>query len=203
MELTIESSVYINSHSCTKDGKEIVSATDKKCLHTPEELYRHLKFSYMKFFKMDLLCKWAWLGAEILIGDNTSLLSGVDKNNVAVVLMTHHGCIDVDKQYLKTTETIPSPALFVYTLPNIMLGEICIRHGFKGEQASMVSEQFDIEEIHYYVEDLLNNRGMDACLVGWVDAYDKHKEVAMYWVTKSGEGTNFSIDNIKEIYSTN
>ena len=36
-----------------------------------------------------------------------------------------------------------SPALFVYTLPNIVIGEICIRHHFKGENAFFVFKQFD------------------------------------------------------------
>lgn len=201
MELSIISSVRIDNHSFVKDGKETIFDDETKVLATPEEFYRYKEYNYMKFFKMDLLCKWAWLGTEVLLEENDSIISEIDKSNIAVVLMTHHGCIDVDKKYLKTTESIPSPALFVYTLPNIMLGEICIRHGFKGEQASLVSDRFDIEEIHYYVSDLLNNRGMKACLFGWVDAFDDSKDVALYWVSKSDIGNSFTVDNIKEIYS--
>ena len=67
-----------------------------------------------------------------------SQMPNLDTNKVAVVLATAHGCIDVDKKYLDTIELSLAPHCFVYTLPNIMLGEICIRHGFKGEQLCMV-----------------------------------------------------------------
>lgn len=202
MDLSIASSVYINNHSCNKDGKALLSTEEYKKVYSADDFYKCLKYNYMKFFKMDLLCKWAWLGAEVLLSNN-SLAKNVNKNNVAVILMTHHGCIDVDKKYLRTTETIPSPALFVYTLPNIMLGEICIRHRFKGEQASLVSSGLNVEELYYYANDLLQNRGMDACLVGWVDAYNDNKEVVMCWVEKGGNGHPFTINNIEEIYSKN
>lgn len=153
----------------------------------------------MKFFKMDMLCKWAWLGAESLFAD-TNLLTDVDKSKVAVVLMTSNGCIDVDKKYKATMSNVPSPALFVYTLPNIMLGEICIRHGFKGEQLCLVSKEFDAEEISFWVNDLLDNRGMVACICGWIDAYDDKKDVAMFWVTKDGE-QKLTEQQLNELYN--
>ena len=121
----------------------------------PQELYRLMQCNYMKFFKMDPLCKWAWLGAEALLTDKGgNLYDGMDKNKIAVVLMTKHGCIDVDKKYLEGLDNIPSPALFVYTLPNIMLGEISIKHGFKGEQLCLVDEYFNTEELHFLGERL-------------------------------------------------
>lgn len=34
-----------------------------------------------------------------------------------------------------------SPAVFVYTLPNIMLGQVAIKHGLKGESTFCVPGQ--------------------------------------------------------------
>ena len=151
----------------------------------PEDIYRGLAYSYPKFFKMDLLCKWAWLGAEALLKtDGGFVYDGQDKNKIAVVLATHSGCLVVDKRYQDTLQTIPSPALFVYTLPNIMLGEICIRHGFKGEQLCLVQEAFNEQEVNFWVQDLLQKRGMDHCLYGWVDATEEKQEVQLYWASK-------------------
>lgn len=167
----------------------------------PQDLYRLMQCNYMKFFKMDSLCKWAWLGAEALLTkDGSNLYDGIDKNKIAVVLMTKHGCIDVDKKYLEGMDNIPSPALFVYTLPNIMLGEISIRHGFKGEQLCLVDEYFNTEELHFWVNDLLTNRGMDACLCGWADVYGEQKDICMYWVTKQPSETPFTKDKLQELY---
>jgi len=148
------------------------------------QLYRSLGSTYPKFFKMDHLCKWAWLGAEILLrGDEGSwLYEALDKSRIAVVLTTTDGCLEVDKRYAETLNTVPSPALFVYTLPNIMLGEICIRHGFTGEQRSTVMERFDAEELLYQASDLLLNRGATHCLFGKVDAVDDYQDVCLFWV---------------------
>lgn len=166
----------------------------------PEEIYRSLGYSYPKFFKMDLLSKWAWLATEGLLADtNGWIYEQTDKTKIAVVLMTGHGCLDVDKKYQQTITEIPSPALFVYTLPNIMLGEICIRHGIKGEQACLVSSAPDWKEIHFLVTDLMDNRGTDACICGWVDATNDNQDLALYWITK-GPGEAFSVNNLEKAY---
>lgn len=165
----------------------------------PQDLYRELNCNYPKFFKMDKLCKWAFAGTELLLqGDD--LYSAIDKYKIAVVLGTNHGCMDVDKRYLESI-SVPSPALFVYTLPNIMLGEISIRHGFKGEQLCMVSERFDTEEIYFSAQRLLTDGGTDACLCGWVDAAGEDHQVYLFWVTKQGSGTKFTADALAGLCS--
>ena len=169
----------------------IVRLNSTQILHLPggsvEDMYRALHCNYPKFFKMDLLCKWAWLGAEILLqrADST-LYDGKDKNKIGVVLATRNGCLQADKKYQQTLNSIPSPALFVYTLPNIMLGEICIRHGFKGEQLCLVQDSFKEEEISFWVNDLLVQRGMEHCLVGWIDAVEDKYDVCLFWAAKDG-----------------
>jgi hypothetical protein len=151
----------------------------------PAELYRSLGYNYPKFFKMDSLCKWAWLGAETLLKRQDSdgwLYEGLDKQKIAVVMSTRDGCLEVDHRYQETLQSIPSPALFVYTLPNIMLGEICIRHGFTGEQICEVQEAFDAERLLFWVKDLIANRDVSHCLFGWADSVGGHHEVTLFWV---------------------
>jgi hypothetical protein len=166
----------------------------------PEQLYTDLQCSYPKFYKMDKLSKWAWAGTEYLFSGNDILYKDIDKNKIAVVLATSYGCLDVDKRYYDTI-SVPSPALFVYTLPNIMMGEICIRHGFKGEQLCMVADNFDAGEMHFTVDDLLNNKGMEACLCGWVDAFEEEHDVCLFWVTKGGVGLNCTPAILQELYN--
>lgn len=161
-----------------------------------EDIYRQLQINYPKFFKMDVLCKWAIIGAECLLKENDLYVyEDIDKTKIAVVLMTSSGCLDVDKKYLASTETIASPALFVYTLPNIMLGEICIKHGFKGEQLCMMNEAPDAEELFFWVNDLLQNRNVDACLCGWIDAAEEKQEAYFIWVDKK-KGAVFTKENL-------
>lgn len=200
MNLYIQHWLHINDRSTVKDGVHVLP--DGAEVNEPQDIFRLLQYNYMKFFKMDLLCKWAWLGAETLLTDKEgTLYEGIDRNKIAVVLMTSHGCIDVDKKYLDGMQNIASPALFVYTLPNIMLGEISIRHGFKGEQLCLADESFNPEELFFWVNDLLTNRGMEACLCGWADAYDNHKDICLFWVTKQEGTMNFTKDNLQELYN--
>jgi len=152
----------------------------------PETLYRRFGITYPKFFKMDLLCKWAFLAAELLLENEagTWKYQDLDKSNIAVCLSTTDGCLDVDKRYLATISDIPSPALFVYTLPNIMLGEICIRHGFKGEQLCEVVEAFDPQGLSMWVKDLLVNRSMESCIFGYCNAIGDQQDVLLGWASK-------------------
>ena len=146
-------------------------------------LYRALDVNYPKFFKMDTLCKWAFLGAEMLLrdGEDGWRYDGLDRSKVAVVMHTTDGCLDVDKRYSETLQTVPSPALFVYTLPNIMLGEICIRHGFTGPQLCQVTDGFNAEELLIEATDLVMNRGVSQVLFGFADAVGEHRDVCLFW----------------------
>ncbi|MEJ0079473.1 MAG: hypothetical protein WDM78_00555 [Puia sp.] len=64
----------------------------------------------------------------------------------------------MDLKYAKTIRTGASPALFVYTLPNIVIGEISIRRHFKGENAFFVFKQFDGNFIEKYVRGLFEKQ---------------------------------------------
>lgn len=168
----------------------------------PADIYRALGYSYPKFFKMDSLCKWAWLGAEALLREGDGWrYDGLDKQHIAVVIATRDGCLETDHRYAETMQTIPSPALFVYTLPNIALGEICIRHGFTGEQLCEVADAFDAEAILFWVRDLLLNRGATHCLFGWADAVGPHHDVSLFWIDRQGV-ESLSVQQLQALYIT-
>lgn len=201
MNLAISHWIHINNELAHRNNVPVLTIDKPSGTVDPAAFYHQQQYNYLKFFKMDLLCKWAWLGAEFLLSSEQGFLyEGLDKTKVAVVLMTSQGCLDVDKKYLQSLATIPSPALFVYTLPNIMLGEICIRHGFKGEQLCLVSDAIDTGELQFWVSDLLTNRGMDACLCGWVDATANGNDVCMFWIEKGKQGIEFSAAAMQERY---
>jgi hypothetical protein len=190
--------VHIQNGVMTAKGMPVIDFDGTN----PASLYDKLQYSYPKFFKMDILSKWAWLGAEYLLTTGrSSLYERINKNKIALMLMTSQGSMDIDRKYSESMKEIASPALFVYTLPNIMLGEICIRHGFKGEQLCMVSEEFDVKETEFWVNDVLHNRGMDACLCGWADATSISYDVCLFWVTKQ-QDISFSAAAMQQIHNT-
>ena len=88
---------------------------------------------------------------------------------VGIVFANANASLDADLNYWESVKKIPSPALFVYTLPNIVIGEICIRNNFKGENAFFVQEKFDIPFTEFYVNNLLDKHDLNACICGWID----------------------------------
>ena len=145
--------------------------------------YRRLDIGYPKFYKMDRLSQLGFLAAEILLHDR------FDKNEypaeaVAVVLANAHSSLDTDVRYQQSMSVIPSPALFVYTLPNIVIGEICIRHQLKGENTFFVFEQYDIPFLNDYINQLLEQNNAQAVIGGWVDIFQDQYEAFLYLVEK-------------------
>ncbi|RYE25115.1 MAG: hypothetical protein EOP51_05140 [Sphingobacteriales bacterium] len=179
-ETVIAHKVHIANGKIARDNKPVISEN----ITSAEDAYRLLGYNYPKFFKMDVLSKWAWLASECILNNSGARLDeGMDKTKIGLVLMTGDGCMDVDKRYQKSISDIPSPALFVYTLPNIMLGEICIRNGYKGEQLCLINANYNEQELNFWASDLLYNRDMAACLTGWVNIKDGKEEVILYWLT--------------------
>ena len=163
--------------------------------------YRHFELNYPKFHKMDNLSKLGWLATEVLLKD--SFPTGkYEAKDVGVVLANASSSLDTDIKYFETTKEIASPALFVYTLPNIVIGEICIRHHFKGENAFFIFEAFDAGFIEQYVSNLLNNNILQACICGWVELLDNEYKTVLFLIEKKAAGQNilFTKENINKLY---
>lgn len=163
-------------------------------------VYQHLGVTYPKFYKMDNLSKLGWLATEMLLGNID--ISSYQPEKVGLILSNANASLDSDKRYQDSITDIPSPALFVYTLPNIMIGEICIRNNFKGEDAFFIFEKFDAAFIATYVSNLLTNGVLKACICGWVDVLDDDYKAVLFLVEKD-KGDNaipFTQKNLNSIF---
>ncbi len=168
-----------------------------------DECYTHFKLAYPKFHKMDKLSKLGWLCADILL-NNTNLAIKYDPFKVGVVLSNKNSSLDTDIKYYNMLKTgVASPAVFVYSLPNIVIGEICIRHGIKGANTFFISERFNIPQQFQYVNHLLKSSEVDACIGGWVELLDDNYEAFFYLVEKSDitNGNEYTIKNIEALYN--
>lgn len=163
--------------------------------------YHALDSGYLKFFKMDNLCKWAWLGAEALLKmpDGSWRHEGLAKEKIALAIATRDGCLEVDHRFSDSIHHLASPALFVYTLPNIMLGEICIRHGFKGEQLCMVQETFPADELLFWVQDTCAHRGTEQVFFGWLNGDAAHCDLLFFWA-EATTITTLTEEQLRKIY---
>ncbi len=155
--------------------------------------YKNFQVNYPKFFKMDNLSKLGFLTAEILISKNK--LSSWNSEETGVVIANSSSSLDTDKLYNETIKDdenyFPSPAVFVYTLPNIVIGEICIRHKITGEGTFFISEKFDPDLICNYVSDLFAFGKVKQCITGWVDFLADKYDAVLYLI-KEDQGDRIS-----------
>jgi hypothetical protein len=178
-------------------------------------LYKKEKISYPKFYKMDNLSKLGFLGAEMLFKDN-SFFERYRKEDIGIMIMNSSSSLDTDLLFNETIKDksnyYPSPSVFVYTLPNILIGEICIRHKIKGENAFFVSDHFDPAKVIELVNLLLNKDRAQACLCGWVEVIKDNFESALFLVEKEktfkeylkrNEYPCFNVENLTQLYQNN
>lgn len=161
-----------------------------------------LSISYPKFYKMDRLSKLGFLAAEVL-AKQADLQTRFAPDSVAVILSNAHSSLDTDVRYFESTKTMASPALFVYTLSNIVTGEICIRQGIKGENAFFVTPAFDAVQLREYVEIVMRQDKTQACLAGWVDVMGEQHDVFLYLVEKTNsnnKGLEHSAQQLQTLY---
>jgi hypothetical protein len=131
---------------------------------------------------MDLLSRLGFLAAEILLKE-AALHGRHSRESCGMFLLTGHSSLDTDEKHQATisdrTAYFPSPSIFVYTLPNIMIGEISIRHGLKGENCVFVSREPYTGLFSDILKEAFNNGRVTAVVCGWVDAYHDRLSAVM------------------------
>ena len=167
-------------------------------------LYKKELAGYPKFYKMDNLSKLGFLTAELLL-KNSDVLNKYGKEEIGVVITNSSSSLDTDLDYQELIKDksnyFPSPSVFVYTLPNILIGEICIKHQIKGENAFFVSEEFDPEQINNYVTHLFDQGKIKACICGWIELL-REKYHSLLLVVERIDGIVPDTDNGIEIFNT-
>lgn len=194
----ITSSCIIYNKSVRKNGELLFKNDDQRFTDFLQSAYQHVGFRYPKFYKMDNLSKLGWLATEVLLQDDFEA-GKYTPESIGVVLANASSCLDTDRKYYDSTKDIASPALFVYTLPNIVIGEICIRHNFKGENAFFIFERFDAGFMQQYVSNMINNDILQSCICGWVDVLGDEYKAVLFLVEKKGT-VSFTVENINKIY---
>lgn len=148
-----------------------------------KNLFKTLEINYPKFYKMDNQSKLAFLAAEIMLKDENTLNKNQD---IALVFANRNSSLDSDLKHQKsiqsTDEIFPSPAVFVYTLANICLGEVSIRHHLKTENAFFISSNFDEDRLKKYANYLINKNKAKKVVLAWVDYLQEDYETKMYLI---------------------
>lgn len=165
--------VEITPKSVVVDGHTLACEATGKALLT--DLYKRAVGDYPRFYKMDLLSRLGFLTAELLLkadedNDKTEI------SECTAVLFGHHGSVVADRNYLRTIATpedfYPSPERFIYTLPNIVIGEIAIRHQLHAETTFIYLPRYNESELQHLIQVYAERLPSKYLLTGWMDAED-------------------------------
>jgi len=160
-----------------------------------KELYHAIVLDYPKFFKMDNLCKLGVLGTELLVRNNKNLFK--NKANVGVVFQNKSSSLDSDIKHQSgiDNDTV-SPAVFVYTLPNIVIGEISIKHQWQSEGIFFLNNVLDYELLSQYSNILIKEKRTEINLVGWVELLNQELKLKLCVIE-----SETSKENLEKIFA--
>ncbi len=178
-------------------------------------IYKQYIGGYSKYYKMDGLSRLGFIASELLLkaeagalhlhplGVPADLQSG-GKQDVskiehlshdfdrAVILFNRSSSIASDKKYLASIADkdnyFPSPSIFVYTLPNIVTGEIAIRNGYHGETSFYVLADKDEAQMQEILHTAFMDGQTKSAVTGWLDYEDAtHFEADLYIVERCSQ----------------
>ncbi|KAF2336400.1 3-oxoacyl-ACP synthase [Flavobacterium daemonense] len=197
----IQSYITIQNNEIVLNGTSVFKIEPTDFADFAKQALRNFEIQYPKFFKMDALSKLAFLGSELLL---SPIISSEEENNIALVLANKSSSLDTDVKYQESISDkenyYPSPAVFVYTLPNICLGEISIRHQLKSENSFFIFDAFNTEFMSNYSNILLNSDKADKVLCGWVEYFDENYKAFLCVISKE-ENEKYRDENINTLYN--
>lgn len=194
--------LFLKTYCRIKDNEVHING-ELFCQHMDEEpffrsIYKHIGLNYPKFFKMDALSQLGFLGAEMTL--MRSELENYADDEVAVILSNRSSSLQTDHQYYNSLKSgIASPALFVYTLPNIVVGEICIRHKLYGENNFLITERFDAQQLLDQCEALFADNAAKAVLIGWTEVNGEEHDGFFAFITSAGMN-EVTAESLTDIY---
>lgn len=171
---TISHRVRITSSEVIVDGERLETSSNGRSLLT--ELYKKYINDYPRFYKMDILCRLGFIASELLIKAEGSH-STEDSRDRAIVMVGKSGSIVADRRYYESINDndsyYPSPEKFVFTLPNIVTGEIAIRNHYHGETAFYLLPDKDIKMIDDVMNATFIDNNINSILGGWLESPDE------------------------------
>jgi len=159
------------------------------------QAYKFFGINYSKFFKMDGLSKAGFIAAELL-SEKIQL-----EKNTGLIFSNSSSSQDTDLRFQESMQNFASPSVFVYTLPNIVLGEISIRHSIQSENAFFITEKFDPELMLDYAEIQLKNLACENVLCGWLNLHNNEYDVFL-WHVADLEDLQSQRGQLPKIYAT-
>lgn len=177
--LTSKHTVLIRPDAVEVDGRRLDIEGYGKDLLTA--VYRQHVGDYPKFYKMDGLSRLGFVASELLLqAEGRERFVACDDR--AVIFFNHSSSISADRKYLESIADpenfFPSPSVFVYTLPNIVTGEIAIRNHYYGETSFYILPERSESQMESILRASCLDPATRSILTGWLDYEDDEHFIA-------------------------
>lgn len=188
------------------DGNDLSVEKSEEGASILSAIYKQYIGNYPKFYKMDQLCKLGFVASELLLQAETEILENkstvaakqtdeamvssekMARQDRAVVLFNHSSSVDADRKYMATIsdkdDYFPSPSVFVYTLPNIVTGEIAIRNKYQGETSFYILPKRNDKQMEEVLQTTFCDSQTQSILTGWIDYEDTSHFEAELWIVE-------------------
>lgn len=198
--------VRITPNGVSVDGNDLSVEKSEEGASMLSAIYKQYIGNYPKFYKMDKLCKLGFVASELLLQaekemlgyesmvaskqtDESMVLSvELARQDRAVVLFNHSSSVDADRKYMATISDadnyFPSPSVFVYTLPNIVTGEIAIRNKYQGETSFYILPKRNDKQMEEVLQTTFCDSQTQSILTGWIDYEDTSHFEAELWIVE-------------------
>lgn len=165
--------VILDQRKLWEGKKELGEQEGKEHHSLLTTLYKQMIGNYPKFYKMDGLSRLGFVASEILLNAE----KGETDKERAIIFFNHSSSIASDRNYKESINDkdnyFPSPSIFVYTLPNIVTGEIAIRNHFHGETSFFILPDKDERMMEEILQASCRDDQSKSFLTGWIDYEDE------------------------------
>ena len=198
--------IRITPDGVSVDGNDLAVEKSEEGASILSAIYKQYIGNYPKFYKMDQLCKLGFVASELLLQAETEILENkstvaskqtneamvssekMARQDRAVLLFNHSSSVDADRKYMATISDkdnyFPSPSVFVYTLPNIVTGEIAIRNKYQGETSFYILPKRNDKQMEEVLQTTFCDSQTQSILTGWIDYEDTSHFEAELWIVE-------------------
>ncbi|TLV03558.1 hypothetical protein [Dyadobacter luticola] len=192
---------HLRENVCSVNG-ELVATLDKSSEDAWfKQIYKAQEFVYPKFYKMDTLSQAGYLASELIKRAAPYIVNDYADDEIALIFANKSSSADTDLRFINSYEHngAPSPSLFVYTLPNIVLGEIAILNKWYGENMFAVLPKFTPDFFLTHTQ-ILFSTGSKTALCGWLEILGDKIHAFLFLIEQAGTGKpELNIENLSNI----
>lgn len=190
---------YINAERniVVINGEKVFESQNLNTKEFLTEIYKTLCESYPKFYKMDIHCKLGYLLSELLLQSNGKEKQAIEDRAIVVVNSSSSLCSDIlhEASIEEKDNYFPSPANFVYTLANIVTGEIAIKNKYYGETISYIHPSYDSKYLKEIVDLSLIDECNNSILLSWIESVDTSPEGIMFLISKEEDSVGVGVSD--------